>query len=48
MPLLKSNNTEYYEESFNKLDFYQEEIIANKYEQCVFTGCNFSKAIFPF
>lgn len=46
MPLLRSNNTEYYEESFEKLNYSQEKIIANKYEQCVFAGCNFAKAIF--
>lgn len=46
MPVLKSKNTEYYVESFDKLDFSQKEIIANKYDQCVFTGCIFTKTIF--
>ena len=43
MPLFKSKNTEYYEESFDKLDFSEKEIIANKYDQCVFNGCIFRR-----
>ena len=44
--LNEDNKTEFYSESIEKMDFSQNEIIAHKYDQCIFTRCNFSKTIF--
>lgn len=46
MSKFQFKNTEYYDESFNKLEFSEAEIIANNFEQCIFTSCNFSQTIF--
>jgi fluoroquinolone resistance protein len=40
------NNVEYYEETFRDLDLSTQEVIGQKYDQCLFVKCKFTEAQF--